>query len=76
MEQPSKPDRLNLVSLLRPQAKWLALALAAVIGEGAAGLLQPWPMKLLFDHVSDGKQGRTPGDRWLPPSLDRKPCCW
>jgi ATP-binding cassette subfamily B protein len=61
---------LNFISLFKPHAKWLALALAAVIGETLAGLLQPWPMKILFDHISRTGTGHRTPDRLLPPDIE------
>jgi ATP-binding cassette, subfamily B, bacterial len=46
-----KPSRLNIKDLLRPHIKLLVLGLAAVIGEGVADLLQPWPLKVVLDNV-------------------------
>jgi len=34
----------GLVGLLQPHAKLLALGLFAVVGEGTANLLEPWPL--------------------------------
>ncbi len=42
---------LSLGGLLRPHAAALAVGFLAVIGETVGGLLQPWPLKLVFDHV-------------------------
>jgi subfamily B ATP-binding cassette protein MsbA len=42
---------MSIVALLRPHSKALAIALAAVAGEGLAELLQPWPLKIVFDNV-------------------------
>ena len=55
----------GLVGLLQPHAKLLALGLIAVVGEGAANLLEPWPLKLAFD--SFGRSGTPHGwhNRWL-----------
>src|SRR3984893_4389273 len=50
MDSP-KPSRLNIKDLLRPHLKLLMLGLAAVIGEGVADLLQPWPLKVVLDNV-------------------------
>ncbi len=44
-------EGLSLVALLRPHAKALAVGLLAVLGEAVAGLLGPWPLKIVFDHV-------------------------
>jgi ATP-binding cassette subfamily B protein len=46
-----KPRTLNIQDLLRPHTKLLMVGLAAVIGEGAADLLQPWPLKIVLDNV-------------------------
>jgi ATP-binding cassette subfamily B protein len=51
--------RLSVAGLLKPHAGALALGLLAVIGQSVAGLLEPWPLKIVFDHI--GKSGRTPG---------------
>jgi subfamily B ATP-binding cassette protein MsbA len=40
-----------LRDLLRPHYKALAVGLLAVIGEGAADLLAPWPLKIVLDNV-------------------------
>jgi subfamily B ATP-binding cassette protein MsbA len=42
---------LKIGDLLRPHSKTLAVGLLAVIGEGIADLLQPWPLKIVFDNV-------------------------
>src|SRR5260370_34543532 len=57
----SSRDRLNFVKLLRPYAGILGVALLAVIGEGVTGLLEPWPLKIVFDSVSGSK----PLPEWL-----------
>src|SRR5258707_5097839 len=65
----SSRDGLKLVKLLRPYAGSLSIALLALVGEGAAGLLEPWPLKIVFDNVSGSK----PIPAWLgsrlPPTL-------
>jgi subfamily B ATP-binding cassette protein MsbA len=43
--------RLHLSRLLRPYWTLLAVAFAAMIVEGAADLLEPWPLKVIFDYV-------------------------
>jgi subfamily B ATP-binding cassette protein MsbA len=48
-------DRLKASKLLRPYAGLLAIALLAVLGEGVAGLLEPWPLKIVFDTVAGAK---------------------
>src|SRR5260370_4246304 len=57
----SSRDGLKLVKLLRPYAGSLSIALLAVVGEGITGLLEPWPLKIVFDNVSGSK----PLPEWL-----------
>jgi subfamily B ATP-binding cassette protein MsbA len=53
----------GIVGLLQPHSKTLALGVFAVLGEGTANLLEPWPLKLAFD--SFGHWWPTHG--WLGP---------
>src|SRR5438045_6908328 len=48
--------KLTITSLLRPHRKALALGMLAVIGEGIANLLEPWPLKIVLDNVLRNKQ--------------------
>jgi len=48
--------RLDIRELLRPHRKALFLGLLAVIGDGLADLLQPWPLKIVIDHVIKGHE--------------------
>src|SRR5713101_1301824 len=57
----SSNDGLKLGRLLRPYAGSLSIAIVAVVGEGLTGLLQPWPLKIVFDSVSGSK----PIPAWL-----------
>jgi ATP-binding cassette subfamily B protein len=52
---------LSLGRLLRPYSILLAIAFAAMLIEGVADLLEPWPLKVIFDHVI----GARPVPRWL-----------
>ena len=47
----SGKKKLNLGQLLKPHSKQIVFAILAVIGEGVANLLQPWPLKLILDNV-------------------------
>ena len=58
---PAKPSRLKIVELLRPHWKALVLALAAVIGETATDLLEPWPLKIIVDNLLQSRNCR---DGW------------
>jgi subfamily B ATP-binding cassette protein MsbA len=46
---------LTIIGLLRPHSTSLAIGLVAVVGAGAANLLEPWPLKIVFDVVSGTK---------------------
>ncbi|HEU4837591.1 MAG TPA: ABC transporter ATP-binding protein, partial [Pyrinomonadaceae bacterium] len=47
------PNKKNfkLHHLLHPHRGMLALAFIAVLGEAATDLLEPWPLKIVFDYV-------------------------
>lgn len=44
-----------VVQLLRPHWKPLALAFVALLVQAATGLLEPWPLKVIFDSVIGSK---------------------
>jgi ATP-binding cassette, subfamily B, bacterial len=46
----------SIVGFLRPHWKALALALLAVMGESAANLAQPWPLKIVLDYLLQSKK--------------------
>src|SRR5512135_2493747 len=58
---------LTILSLLKPHSGALVLALIAVLGEGLANLLEPWPLKIVFDDVLRAK----PGHGWLNQFIQR-----
>src|SRR5215471_11595670 len=58
-----KSKGINLASLLKPHSEMLALGFAAVVGEGIANLLEPWPLKVVLDNVLRSRP--------VPPSLHR-----
>ncbi|MGD0297006.1 MAG: ABC transporter ATP-binding protein [Bryobacteraceae bacterium] len=47
---------LTIKDLLKPHSKILLLGLIAVIGEGIANLLQPWPLKIVLDNVLKSRE--------------------
>src|SRR2546428_10415312 len=51
-----KKNKLKLTYLLRPHWATLGLALVAVLIESATDLLDPWPLKIVFDYVIGSKQ--------------------
>ena len=46
---------LNILDLLRPHRRELWLGLLAIAGESIAGLLEPWPLKIVLDDLLQGK---------------------
>jgi subfamily B ATP-binding cassette protein MsbA len=53
--QTKKKKQLKLSHLLRPHRAVLALAFIAVLGEAVTDLLEPWPLKIVFDYVFGSK---------------------
>lgn len=53
----------KLIDLLRPHWKALSLAFVAVLGVTITDLLEPWPLKLVFDYLLKAK----PLPEWLNP---------
>src|SRR5215510_2822748 len=51
----------RLSYLLRPHWPRLMLAFVAVLGESITDLLEPWPLKIVFDNVLGSK----PLPKWL-----------
>src|SRR5512134_3921720 len=52
---------LPFARLVRPYWRLLATAFVAMLVASAASLLEPFPLKLIFDHVIDSK----PMPAWL-----------
>jgi subfamily B ATP-binding cassette protein MsbA len=48
--------KIKITRLLRPYWKLLALAFVAIAAESATDLLEPWPLKLVFDYVFGSKR--------------------
>src|ERR1039458_745137 len=46
----------SIIDFLRPHWIALALALLAVLGEAGAGVLQPWPLKIVLDYLLQSKK--------------------
>src|SRR5581483_6717352 len=57
--------KISIRQLLRPHSGALLLGFLAVIGEGAANLLQPWPLKIVLDNVLHSKGGHAQVVNWL-----------
>jgi len=56
-----KKQKIRISDLLYPHWKTLTLAFIAVIGESVTDLLEPWPLKIVFDYVFGSK----PMPEWL-----------
>jgi ATP-binding cassette subfamily B protein len=50
-----KSKKIQIAHLLRPHWKALTIAFLAVIGESFTDLLEPWPLKIVFDYVLGSK---------------------
>src|SRR5689334_9818005 len=48
--------KIRITKLLRPYWQWLAIAFVALLAEGAMDLLEPWPLKIVFDNVIGSKK--------------------
>src|SRR6267143_6884041 len=48
--------KIRITDLLYPHWLTLTLASIAVIGESVTDLLEPWPLKIVFDHVFGSKR--------------------
>src|SRR6266446_10574876 len=59
--QAEKIEALKITSLLKQHTKLLVAGLIAVIGEGVANLLEPWPLKVVLDNVLKPR----PAHGWL-----------
>src|SRR5437899_1777509 len=55
---------LQVTRFLKPHRILLALAFLGALGEAVADVLQPWPLKLLFDHIFN-HQPPPPAISWL-----------
>src|SRR6266576_849814 len=63
---PSRPSkRLAIRELLKPHLSSLLLGLLAVAGEGAANLLEPWPLKIVLDDVLRARDSHATVGHWV-----------
>lgn len=53
---PIMQKKIRITDLLYPHWPTLSLAFIAVIGESLTDLLEPWPLKIVFDYVFGSKQ--------------------
>jgi ATP-binding cassette subfamily B protein len=54
-QSPESGSRLRITQLMRPYWKTLSVAFVAVIGETLTDVLEPWPVKIVVDHVLQSK---------------------
>jgi ABC-type multidrug transport system fused ATPase/permease subunit len=52
---------LSVTSLLRPHWKAMTMAMVGVAGIAATELLEPWPLKIVIDHLLQDR----PLDGWM-----------
>ena len=57
---------LSLIRLLRPHWALLAVAFTAMLVQSAADLLEPWPLKIVFDYVLGSKKMPLWLAEWMP----------
>ncbi len=58
MAKPAGSTRsLTIRDLLQPHTRLILIGLVAVIGEGIANLLEPWPLKVVLDNVLKSRSG-------------------
>jgi subfamily B ATP-binding cassette protein MsbA len=62
---------VRLTHLLRPYWKRLTVAFAAMLVESGADLLEPWPLKIIFDYVIGTKAMPAWLAAGLPDDIDR-----
>src|SRR5713101_6544898 len=51
-----RQNRIKIIDLLYPHWGTLTIAFVAVIGESVTDLLEPWPLKIVFDYVFGSKR--------------------
>jgi ATP-binding cassette subfamily B protein len=51
-----KQNNIRITDLLYPHWPTLTLAFIAVVGESVTDLLEPWPLKIVFDYVFGSKR--------------------
>src|SRR5215471_15935743 len=66
-EKNRRSEAFGIATLLRPHWRAVSLGLVAVLGEIAADLLEPWPLKMVIDYVLQGKQM----PHWLADTVSR-----
>jgi len=65
MAKPRDAKHLTIRELLKPHTGALLLGFLAVAGEGAANLLEPWPLKIVLDDVLRSRQTHATVMQWI-----------
>ena len=60
-------SKIKITRLLRPYRWQLVVAFVAILAESATDLLEPWPLKIVFDYVFGAK----PMSGWLSGLIGR-----
>src|SRR5579863_9879348 len=68
-----KAKDLTIVALLRPHWKALTGGFIAILVGGLADILQPWPVKLVFDDVLKSKPSHGWLDRLIISTMGQNP---
>jgi len=63
--RPVHKNRLSIRELLKPHLLAISIGFLAVLGESAANLLAPWPLKIVLDDVLRGRAGHGFAERWI-----------
>jgi ATP-binding cassette, subfamily B, bacterial len=63
--------RLTIAALLRPHRALLAIAAVAMAVQGVTELLEPWPLKIIFDYVLGSRPVPSWLEQWVTVSGDR-----
>jgi subfamily B ATP-binding cassette protein MsbA len=64
---------LTMTTLLRPHLKLLIIGFIGVLGEGAANLLEPWPLKVVLDNVLHSKSTNGWLNTWIHSTFGQNP---
>ena len=59
------PEAFKITDLLRSHSKAIAIGILAVVGEGAASLASPWPLKIVLDNVLKSRPSPGGLDRFI-----------
>ncbi|HEY7097031.1 MAG TPA: ABC transporter ATP-binding protein [Terriglobales bacterium] len=64
-QQRRERRHVTIRELLKPHLPALGFGFLAVVGESVANLLQPWPLKIVLDHVLRSHESKVPIMPWI-----------